>query len=170
MSSLDYRYCPSCGREVAVRRIDGMERLACGECEFVYYNNPRPCVGVIALEENRVLLVERGTDPFKGYWDIPGGFMEAGESPETSVIREMQEETGLEVAPCELLGFYTDTYGSERIPTLNICYIVRVTGGMPNAGSDAVKMEWFALDALPEKIAFTWERQALRQLRDRRAG
>lgn len=156
--------------KVAVRHIDGMERLACRECAFVYYNNPRPCVGVLALEENRILLVERGIDPFKGYWDIPGGFMEAGESPETSAIREMCEETGLEVVLCDLLGFYTDTYGPEQIPTLNICYVARVAGGMPSAGSDAVRMEWFALGDLPEKIAFAWEQRALRQLRDRLAG
>ncbi len=164
---MTFTFCPNCGTRLTPRHIEGRHRPACPNCSFVHYNNPLPCVGVLALDEGRVLLIKRAVAPFKGYWDIPGGFLEADEHPYAGAQRELREETGLEIEPTELLGFFMDLYGPDEEPTLNICYLAEVLSGEPRPGSDAVALQWFPLDALPEKIAFNWERDALALLRER---
>ncbi|HUU55040.1 MAG TPA: NUDIX hydrolase [Armatimonadota bacterium] len=164
---MPYTFCPNCGSGLAIRTIDGKDRRACPQCEFVDYENPRPCVGVLVIDRGKVLLVARAIEPFKGYWDIPGGFLDSDEHPADAAKREMMEETGLLVEPVEVLDFWVDVYGEETFHTLNICYLARLAGGEAKAGSDATRVEWFPLDALPPNIAFNWERQALEKLRDR---
>jgi 8-oxo-dGTP diphosphatase len=122
---------------------------------------------VLVVRYGKVLLVQRAVEPFKGHWDIPGGFLNSNEHPAEAARREMLEETGLAVVPTEVLGFYMDVYGEEEFHTLNICYLARPTDGEARAGSDAVRLRWFPLDDLPEKIAFNWEREALELLRRR---
>lgn len=163
-----YRYCPQCAAELELRRLGAQELPTCPRCGFIHYNNSRPCVGVLVLEAGQVLLVERADEPFQGYWDIPGGFLESGEHPEAGARRELLEETGLEIELTGMLGFFLDTYGEEAFPTLNICYLARLTGGAAQAGSDALSLRWFPLNALPEQIAFTWEKEALELLHARR--
>ena len=156
---MPYTFCPHCGARLENGLIDGRTRPACKACGFVDYENAKPCVGALVVDQGKVLLVERAVEPFKGYWDIPGGFLDSAEHPAEAVRREMKEETGLEVEPRAVLDFWIDDYGDEGYRTLNICYVAQVTGGDPRPGSDAVRMEWFALDALPENIAFNWERE-----------
>ena len=160
-----YTFCPKCGTRLATRRIEDRDRPVCPGCGFVHYNNALPCVGVLAVDKGDVLLVERAVEPFKGYWDIPGGFLESDEHPAAGAKREFLEETGLEIEPTEVLGFFMDTYGEDEEPTLNICLVARIAGGKERAGSDAVSLRWFPLDALPDNIAFNWEQKALSILR-----
>lgn len=165
-----YTFCPTCSTRLEARSIDGRERPACPRCDFVDYQNAKPCVGVLVVDEGKVLLVARAIEPFKGYWDIPGGFLDSDEHPAEGAKREMLEETGLVVEPADVLGFWVDAYSYEGFNTLNICYVARVVGGEAKAGSDAAHVEWFPLDDLPPNIAFNWERPALEKLRDRLRG
>jgi 8-oxo-dGTP diphosphatase len=164
---MTYSFCPKCGQALHCRPIDGVERLACSSCGFIFYQNSKPCVGVLAVKEGQLLLVRRAIEPYFGYWDIPGGFLEAGEHPEAGAIREMVEETGLVIEPVEILGLYMSTYGPAGEPTLNICYLAEVAGGQPRPASDASDLRWFDLDDLPEQIAFDWSHEALARLRQR---
>ncbi|MDH4179035.1 MAG: NUDIX hydrolase [Armatimonadota bacterium] len=164
---MTFTFCPKCGARLEARRIEDRDRPTCPGCGFVHYNNALPCVGVLALKQGNVLLVKRAVEPFKGYWDIPGGFLESDEHPYVGAKREFLEETGLKIEPTEVLGFFMDIYGEDEEPTLNICLLARVTGGQERAGSDAVGLEWFPLDALPQNIAFNWEREALDLLAQR---
>ena len=70
----------------------------------------------------------------------------------------------------EILGLFMDTYGPEQLPTLNICYLAKVSGGEPRASSDASDLAWFRLDELPDEIAFSWEKEALALLASRSGG
>jgi 8-oxo-dGTP diphosphatase len=140
---MPYTFCPRCGARLEPRFIDGRERPACPRCDFVDYENAKPCVGVLVVDAGKVLLVERAIEPFKGYWDIPGGFLESDEHPAEGAKREMLEETGLVVEPAEVLGFWVDDYGDEEFTALNICYVARIVGGEVKAGSDATRVEWF---------------------------
>jgi 8-oxo-dGTP diphosphatase len=121
-------------------------------------------VGVFVLRDKQVLLIKRAIEPYQGYWDIPGGFLEEGEHPEEGAVREIKEETGLVIEPTEILGVFMDEYGPDREATLNICYLAKVTGGEEKAGSDANEMAWFPLDNLPDQIAFNWSEEALERL------
>lgn len=166
-----YRFCMYCGGEVITRYVehDGEEREVCSVCNRALYYNSKPCVGALIIDGDRVLLVKRKQSPYKGYWDIPGGFLEAGEHPEEGVIREVKEETGLRVRPIEILGIFMDKYGAEADDTLNIHYLAEVVGGEGRAGSDAAELRWFSKDSLPKKVAFRNGREALRVWRNRNA-
>ncbi len=165
---MPYSFCPKCGQPLNTRLIDGQEQLVCSSCGFVFYQNSKPCSSALTLnQQGRLLLVQRAIEPYKNYWDIPGGFLEPGEDPETGAIREMEEETGLQIKLVELLGIFMDTYNSSEEHTLNLCYVAEVVGGQARAASDATQLQWFDLQALPEKIAFDWSKQALEILQEK---
>jgi ADP-ribose pyrophosphatase YjhB (NUDIX family) len=161
-----YLFCPKCGKPLTSRLIDQHERLACTRCFFIFYQNSKPCVGALILDRGKLLLVKRAGEPFKGYWDIPGGFLEAGEHPEAGVLREILEETGLHIQVGELLGIFMDIYETTGDPTLNIFYTATVSGGEARAGSDASGLQWFDLKALPQQIAFKSAHEVLALLRN----
>jgi ADP-ribose pyrophosphatase YjhB (NUDIX family) len=158
---MKYSFCPKCGNRLAVQLIDGHERLVCSGCGFVFYQNSKPCVGALVVDQDRLLLIKRAIAPFKGDWDIPGGFLEPDEHPETGAVREVFEETGLHIQLGELLGIFMDVYETTGDPTLNIFYTATVAGGEARAGSDAMHIQWFDLDALPQQIAFKSAHQVL---------
>ncbi len=165
---MKYSFCPKCGQHLTTRTLDGLERMVCSSCAFVFYQNSKPCSSVLVLRSKQVLLVQRGVDPFKGYWDIPGGFLEAGEHPEAGAIREIAEETGLKIKLIDDLGVFMGIYGITGDHTLNFCYVAEIIGGKPQAASDALALQWFDLQALPEKIAFAdWSVAALTLLQQK---
>lgn len=159
-----YNFCSYCGSKVVFKYVEhsGKEREVCTSCGWVFYRNSKPCVGALVTDGDKVLLVRRAREPFKGYWDIPGGFLEAGEHPQEGLVREVREETGLEVRPTEILGIFMDKYGSTGEDTLNIHYVAQVVGGEPRAGSDATELKWFDKKNLPGKVAFRNGREALK--------
>jgi 8-oxo-dGTP diphosphatase len=109
---------------------------------------PAPLVGVGAVvvdSGGRVLLVQRGTEPAKGQWSIPGGLIDVGESLREAVIREVQEETGLGVEPMELIELLDriDRVGERvRYHYVIADYLCRVIGGTLLAASDAAAVRW----------------------------
>jgi len=113
------------------------------------------------IRDRRVLLVRRAIEPFCGYWDIPGGFLEADEHPAAGVVREIEEETGLRIRLTALLGIYIDTYGAEGEYTLNIHYLAEAVNGEPCPASDVSELAWFAPHELPSDLAFRSDSQAL---------
>jgi 8-oxo-dGTP diphosphatase len=104
---------------------------------------------MILIENNKVLLIKRGREPFKDEWAIPGGRIEDGESAEQCAIREMKEETGLDIEIEKLIGVYSDPNRDPR-GIIAATYIVKKTGGKLIAGDDAAKAKWFELNSLPK--------------------
>ena len=106
-------------------------------------------VGAVIIEQNRVLLVQRGREPLKGKWSLPGGMLELGESLAEGVVREVQEETGLVVEVLELVELL-DRVHRESIPDgervryhyVIADYLCRVVGGTLHASSDADAVRW----------------------------
>jgi len=113
------------------------------------------------VRDGRALLVRRAIEPFYGYWDIPGGFLEAEEHPADCAVRELEEETGLRIRLTALLGIYVDAYGPEDGYTLNIIYLAEVVSGEPRPASDASELAWFAPHELPSDLAFRSDYRAL---------
>src|SRR3972149_4619416 len=77
----DYKFCPRCKTELRVLYEDEYKRLVCPECDFIYYYNSKPTASAVIEDGNRVLLCRRNIEPRKNYWDLPGGFLEAGGGP-----------------------------------------------------------------------------------------
>lgn len=171
-----YRYCPLCTTPLEERQVGHGTHQVCPQCGFVNWNNSKPCAGGLVIQEGKVLLVKRGIEPYKGYWDIPGGFLDSGEDPKEGVRRELREETGLEVYVGDLLDIIVDIYGDrtkaqhpgELDYTLNIYYLAEPTGGTLRPADDAVDFHWFPLNELPpdSTIAFENGRAALHALRE----
>lgn len=160
------KFCPKCGGKLAEAWIEAEEttQQQCQQCSAIHYKNSKPTSSVLAIKDDKVLLIKRGIEPYKGWWDIPGGFLNSGEHPEDGAKREFLEETGLEVRLTKMLGFWMDTYGPIDIDILNILYAAEVTGGIEQPSTDAVEIGWFPLNQLPEKIAFDWSRSAIMSL------
>lgn len=152
------RFCPRCGAPLEVDHLPHHThpQQICSVCRRVHYRNAKPCAGVLATRAGELLLIRRRVAPFRGYWDIPGGFLEPAEHPRAGAVREVREETGFEVALTAFFGFYVDQYlyQEQAIVTLNIYFLADVVGGAAQAGDDAVEVGWFPPRALPVRIAF----------------
>jgi 8-oxo-dGTP diphosphatase len=126
------------------------------------YKYPRPavtsdCVVITREAVPKVLLIQRGNEPFKGCWAFPGGFMDMDETTEQCAIRELEEETGLVVSELQQIGAYSKVDRDPRGRTVTIAYLVRIDALVPVIGQDdAAKAEWFPLSALPH-LAFDHE-------------
>jgi 8-oxo-dGTP diphosphatase len=161
-----YRFCPRCAGNLETKIHDGRERLVCASCGFVFYRNPAPAAGVIVVEQNSVLLVQRKFDPRKGGWTLPAGFVEHDEEIEVCAVRETKEETNLDVELTGLFNAYTAT-DDPRTPVVLLLYTARRTGGEVDAGDDASDAGFFPLDDLPRPIAFKAHERALAELKSR---
>src|SRR5207244_4376997 len=92
-----YKYCPSCMNPLRRTLIDQQMLRACANCGFVFWNPPHPVTSVIIEDHKKVLLMKRALSPLKGYWCLPGGYIRYSETPEVAAVREVKEETGLDV-------------------------------------------------------------------------
>ena len=123
------------------------------------YKYPRPAVTadsvVITKEaEPKVLLIERGADPYKGCWAFPGGFLNMDETTEQCAVRELEEETGMKILGLQQIGAYSKVDRDPRGRTITVAYLAVVDSPCEVIGlDDAAKAQWFPLDALP-KLAF----------------
>jgi len=123
------------------------------------YKYPRPavtadCIVITKEAEPKVLLIERGDEPFKGCWAFPGGFMNMDETTEQCAIRELEEETGLKVSEVHQIGAYSKVNRDPRGRTVTVAYLAIIDAPIAVKGQDdAAKAQWFPLSALPE-LAF----------------
>ena len=158
------RYCVHCGGTMRWVREHGVRRRGCRDCGFIAYRNPVPACGVVIEKGGSVLLARRGHEPRLGCWGIPAGFMEYGEHPETTAVREALEETGLRVKLTGLFGVYAGR-DDPRTRAVLILYHARIAGGRLQPGDDASEVEYVPLGSLPEPIAFRAHREALADLK-----
>jgi len=118
-----------------------------------YPEHPIIGVGAVIIEGGRVLLVRRDTEPLRGEWSVPGGMLELGEKLRDGVRREVQEETGIDVEPGDVLdvfdSIFADTLGRTQYHYVLIDYLCRPLGGEPRAGSDVSDVRWVSAEALP---------------------
>jgi len=123
------------------------------------YKYPRPavtadCVVITREAEPKVLLIQRGDQPFKGGWAFPGGFMNMDETTEQCAVRELEEETGLRLSKIQQIGAYSKVDRDPRGRTITVAYLAIVDEPVAVTGQDdAAKAEWWALSSLPE-LAF----------------
>lgn len=148
-----FAYCPGCGAPLGAPRP-----TRCVRCGRGHWRNAKPCGGALVVSDGRLLLVRRAKEPFRGWWDIPGGFCEATELPEEAAVREVREETGVHVEITGLVGMWMDRYDGDGEPqdTLNVYFLARPVGS-PVVDPDAAEVgeaAWFTPEAIPERIAF----------------
>lgn len=170
--------CPVCGGDLqlVVGEPGAQPHLTCaGACATEWYANPKPTANILVerTDDRRLLLVRRAREPFAGYWDIPGGFVEDGEEGAHAAVRELREETGLDVRLTGLLGVFGDRYGGDRGEhTFNVFWHGEVDDPDSAApASDVRELAWFEPDELPaeDELAFACVPRALEAWRRGRA-
>jgi 8-oxo-dGTP diphosphatase len=132
-----------------------------------YPPGPALTVDAVWIRRGAVLLVQRRRPPFAGAWALPGGFVEATETVEEAVSRELREETGLRGRIVGLVGVYSGPDRDPRQPTATVAFLFRGRGGIPRAADDAAEARWIRLDRATG-LAFDHDRilrDAVRRLR-----
>jgi len=160
----DYKYCPFCGGELSLREEEKTERKFCPKCKWTYYPTVTQSAGGVAIRNEKVLLVKRNREPYKGTWMYPAGFLQYGEHPDEALVREFKEETGYEVSKFKL----TDVLQSEddyREPGhLTFNYLVEIKGKSKNGDHEEnSEMKWFDLNHLPE-IGWKIQKEVLNKI------
>ena len=154
-------HCARCGTLTEEHDRGDRVRPICPNCGWVYYAKNAFGAALVVVEDDRVLLVQRAHDPYKGQWMLPAGFVEYGEFAEEAVVREATEETGLAVEIVGLWGLYFGTDDPRNVAHLAV-YEARRIGGKLQAGDDAYDARFFPRGELPAEIAFQAHRRALR--------
>jgi ADP-ribose pyrophosphatase YjhB (NUDIX family) len=141
---------------VAVKKIEAAAR---GDLDGRREYPERPVVGVggVVIADGRALLIRRGSEPLKGEWSIPGGLVELGETLEAGVLRELREETGLEVRVLELIEIFERIMrevgaapdSRPRYHFVIADFLCEATGGAPQAGSDVTDVVFVTEDEMP---------------------
>jgi ADP-ribose pyrophosphatase YjhB (NUDIX family) len=148
-----------------VRRIpegDNRERMICADCGHVAYENPRVVVGAVVIAEDKVLLCRRAIEPRHGFWTLPGGYLELGETLEEGAIRETWEEAQARIELDGVLGIFS----ISRIGQVHVMFRARFPLGAAAPlfapGVESLEVDQFAWNAIPwDQIAFPSTRWAL---------
>jgi ADP-ribose pyrophosphatase YjhB (NUDIX family) len=157
------RHCLACGGRLRPAWEGNRRRSRCVRCGWIFYRNPVPAAIALIVRRGRVLLTLRARPPFAQTWDLPGGFLEEGETPEAGLRRELREELGMRVRRARLAGYALDRYGPKGFPILAMIYRVVPVSTRVSPADDVAEARWFARDELPMgRIAFAGVRRALR--------
>ena len=109
----------------------------------------------VIKKNNSVILIKRKNEPYKNFWALPGGFVEYSETVEHAVVREVKEETGLDVKVVKLVGVYSEADRDPRGHTVSVAFLCEITGGNLKADTDACDVCEFNINSLKElKLAF----------------
>jgi ADP-ribose pyrophosphatase YjhB (NUDIX family) len=164
------RHCRACGQAVSYRvpTDDNRERAMCGACGHIDYENPLNVVGTVPVWQDQVLLCRRNIEPRHGYWTLPAGFMELGETTEAGALRETDEEAGARV---DLQGLFT-LLNVVRAGQLHLYYRARLLDTDFNPGPETIEARLFRESEIPwDDLAFRTVRLTLeRYFTDARSG
>ncbi len=161
-------FCQRCGTKLELKKDDeGKLRAICPECGWTFYRNPVPVVAAIIInDKDEVVMIKRGLPPAAGEWALPSGYMEIYQTPETAVVDEMLEETGLIGEVDHFVGYVMgDNPFYHKV--LSLCFCMRITGGELRAGDDAIDARFVPLsDLIP--VAFSTQKEFLEKELERR--
>ncbi len=142
---------------------DNLERSVCAACGFIDYQNPKIVVGSVATWEGKILLCRRAIDPRKGYWTLPAGYLELGETAEDGARREAREEACARLELDRLLAIYS----VPRISQVQLMFRARLASPQIAAGPESEEVGLFAWDDIPwPDLAFPTVGWALRHFRE----
>lgn len=159
-NSKPFRFCPHCGG-----RLDNensgpghKNRLVCKECKRPFYLDPKLVACSIVEINGSVVLLRRGIQPRKGFWVMPGGFVDRGETVEAAALRETEEECGLQTRIRNLVGVYS--YPDEEVAV--VVYAVERISGELFAGEETTEARLVRPEEIPwAELAFTSTLDAL---------
>ncbi|MEM1327961.1 MAG: NUDIX hydrolase [Bacteroidota bacterium] len=164
-------FCSHCGSNKLERRIpegDNRLRVICTNCHTIHYVNPKVVVGCLAVWEDKVLLCRRAIEPRLGYWNVPAGYLENGETAEAGAIREVEEEAAAKV---DIRGVLT-VYSLPHVNQVYIHFLADLKDGAFGVGVESLESQLFSEADIPwQDLAFTSSAFALKKyFADRKDG
>jgi ADP-ribose pyrophosphatase YjhB (NUDIX family) len=148
------RFCCECGAP-----LPAPPPVTCPACDASHWLDARPCAGALVSRDGKLLLVRRAHDPWRGAWDVPGGFCGPREHPRETAARKVREQTALAVEPGAILGIWIDSYasaGADEKVTLGVYFLAKApaAGEARRDPNEVAEIGWFAADELPQPLAF----------------
>ncbi|MCI4671254.1 MAG: NUDIX hydrolase [Bacteroidia bacterium] len=148
------KYCSNCGSdrlELRIPKGDNRARYVCSNCGTIHYSNPNMVVGCLPFYEDKILLCKRAIEPRSGYWNLPAGYLENGETAEDGAVRECIEEAGIEV---NVIGIHC-IYSIPRINQVYCFFLAEMLKPEWEIGEETLEADLFAYDDIPyDEIAF----------------
>ena len=164
------KFCSQCSSPVELRipQGDTRQRFVCPACHIVHFQNPLMVVGCVADWEGKILMCRRAIEPRRGYWTVPAGFMENGETAQTGAVRETQEEALAVVTPGSLLALVDVVHAKQ----VHLFFRGKMNSPECGAGEESLETELMDEASIPwEDIAFPSVEFALRTyFSDRKLG
>jgi ADP-ribose pyrophosphatase YjhB (NUDIX family) len=164
------KFCSACGATASYRIPDGdtLPRCVCDRCDTIHYENPKVVVGCIPEWEDRILLCRRAIEPRHGYWTLPAGFLENGETASQGAVRETLEEAEARVEIGPLFTFYNLAHISQ----IYLMFRARLLDLNFAPGTESLEVRLFREDEIPwQDLAFRTVGETLRHFfRDRARG
>lgn len=172
------KFCMRCGFPMELVEESGRLRPVCARCGLVHYFAPQIAAVAILSRgkppnefggltnggDDKFLLVQRGEDPGKGLWGLPGGFVELGETIALALVREILEETGYVIEPGRLVGVWSYFNEVKQMSGIAVVHEAHIAAGELRLASDSVAAEWVSYDEAQRlPLAFESHRQALAQ-------
>jgi NAD+ diphosphatase len=163
-----FHFCPQCGKELHIKEENETSHQECKNGHVLYKNQNLAVAGIL-IHEGKMLMVRRAREPQKGWFDLPGGFVDADEKPSDAMKREIKEELGVECEVLQLFGLYgPDPYPYKNVTYYNAAatYLVRCEKTDFHPQDDVASIEWVDLDNLPYgKMAFPSQNEFLEDVR-----
>ena len=139
-------YCQYCGSSLVTKLFRGNRTLYCSSCSKFCFLGPKLAVVVVVSVGNFLLLEKRAIEPGLGHWSFPSGYVDQGELPEAAAIREVYEETGVNIVIDGLIGMY----GKSGSSVLLIAYYGHSINGTPEAKDEVEEIGLFTFEDLPD--------------------
>jgi ADP-ribose pyrophosphatase YjhB (NUDIX family) len=147
----NYKFCPFCGQKLVLKSDGERLRKHCSVCRWTYYPREGTSVGAVILRGQKVLMVKRNREPYKGTWMFPAGYTEFGEHPEESLKREVKEETGLKVTGGKLIKVFQAVDDISAPGHFIFFYSVKVSGELKNGDpNENQEVAWQDINKLPK--------------------
>lgn len=154
------KFCPSCGSAVrrAIPPDDDRERHICDSCNLIHYHNPKVIVGCLPEHEGKVLLCKRAIEPRYGFWTLPAGFMENGETTAEGAARETREEAAATAIDLQLYRIFDVPHISQ----VYVFYRCHLEQGQYGVGPESLESQLYDYDEIPwDNLAFPVVRELL---------
>ncbi len=153
-------YCSNCKSDLnyIIPKGDNRSRYVCDSCDTIHYQNPKVVVGCIPVFENKILLCRRNIEPKKGYWNLPAGFMENGETVEEGALREVWEEAGAKVEIDRLFAIFNIIHVNQ----VYLIFLAKMNKLEYFVGDESSEVKLFLPDEIPfDELAFESNKFAL---------
>jgi len=164
------KFCPVCGAKIVNIQTKSSQPThpTCLTCQFVFYQNPTPTVLAVILKNKQLLLIQRKNSPYQNLWALPGGFVEVGQTLDSALQSELDEELKVKIKTKKYFGSFVSQYELHGIKEAIVATAFKVTlqNYQFSLGDELKNVGFFALDHLPKIAPFFDNQKIIKKLKE----